>query len=107
MQSLGLDIKILSEENEEIDIKESVDAGPSSIERIIEMESIRDGIGFGEENFEDLADEDEPEDDDELELVNGEEFNDDELDEEISAEVNLDFMETTLPEDAPELEKEE
>jgi DNA-directed RNA polymerase subunit beta len=94
MQSLGLDIKILSEENEEIDLKESVETGALSIERIIETESLRDDVPLGKEDLEALAD-DEPEEDEEDEaLAEDGAFNDDELDEEITAEAELKFMES-------------
>jgi DNA-directed RNA polymerase subunit beta len=99
MQSLGLDIKILGEENEEIDLKESVDTGALSIERIIEIESLRDDSDLGPENLDELGDE---EIEDELEEDGDpavdEDFNDDELDEEISAEETLKFMEADLSE---------
>jgi DNA-directed RNA polymerase subunit beta len=108
MQSLGLDIKILSEENEEIDLKESVDTGALSIDRIIEIASLREGAEAKPEKFDDLADDD-PED--ELgegdELAGEDDFNDDELDEEISAEEELRFMESELSKGLSEHEKED
>ena len=69
MQSLGLDIKVLSEENEEIEIKESTELeGVSGLESLIDMETVTDeeeifepNSGFGEESLEDddFADPDE------------------------------------------------
>ncbi|MDR1572096.1 MAG: hypothetical protein LBS32_06180, partial [Clostridiales Family XIII bacterium] len=83
MQSLGLDVKVLSEENEEIELRESVDiAGASGIERIIETESFADDSAFDESESFDAADDEE---------FDGEspdfgEFDDESFDEEISAE---------------------
>ncbi|MDR1135997.1 MAG: DNA-directed RNA polymerase subunit beta [Clostridiales Family XIII bacterium] len=80
MQSLGLDVKVLSEEYEEIELKESVEiTNVSSIERIIEDES------FGDE--EDLLDGDDLNDDDfegDETDIDDEAFNDEALDDEIS-----------------------
>ncbi|MBE6032118.1 MAG: DNA-directed RNA polymerase subunit beta [Clostridiales bacterium] len=65
MQSLGLDVKVLSEENEEIEIRESSDIdGFSSIESIIDSETVTDegalleeGSGYNlDADFEDDAD---------------------------------------------------
>ncbi|MDR2356151.1 MAG: DNA-directed RNA polymerase subunit beta [Clostridiales Family XIII bacterium] len=106
MQSLGLDIKILSEENEEIDLKESVDTGALSIERIIEIESLRDDADFKAEKFDDLADDDPEEDiEEDNEITGDENFDDDELDEEISAEEELKFMELELSKGSTEREE--
>jgi DNA-directed RNA polymerase subunit beta len=103
MQSLGLDVKVLSEENEEIDLKESVDTGASSIERIIEIESMRDDVGFEDEDFEALEDDaEDSEDADAIDGVDADDFNDDELDEEISAEAELDALDLTFSKDALE-----
>ncbi len=57
MQSLGLDVKVLSEENEEIELKEYVDLGSSSgIERIISSDSFtEDDEGYEVLSSEDLA----------------------------------------------------
>ncbi|MDR1246940.1 MAG: DNA-directed RNA polymerase subunit beta [Clostridiales Family XIII bacterium] len=96
MQSLGLDVKVLSEENEEIDLKESVDAGASSIERIIEIESMRSEIDFNNDDPDGAADEDSEYEGD----IADEGFNDDELDDEISAEENLDAIDLKLSEAA-------
>ena len=69
MQSLGLDVKVLSEENEEIELKEYVDLGSSSgLERIIAS----DKLTFDDEDFytlDDTEEEEEPEEEisDELE----------------------------------------
>ncbi|MDR2088593.1 MAG: DNA-directed RNA polymerase subunit beta [Clostridiales Family XIII bacterium] len=101
MQSLGLDIKVLSEENEEIDLKESVDTGASSIERIIEIESMRDDAAFSAD-FDDLVEEeDASEEDDDDELAGIEDFDDDELDKEISVEAESKLAETDIL-DSPE-----
>ena len=61
MQSLGLDVKVLTEENEEIEIKESSELeGVSGLESLIDIEPIADegeifdeGAGFSEEKAED------------------------------------------------------
>ena len=57
MQSLGLDVKVLSEENEEIELKEYVDLGSSSgIERIISSDSFNtEEESYDVLNSEDLA----------------------------------------------------
>ena len=58
MQSLGLDVKVLSEENEEIELKEYVDLGSSSgIERIISSDSFSEDedAGYDVLSSEDLA----------------------------------------------------
>jgi DNA-directed RNA polymerase subunit beta len=86
MQSLGLDVKVLSDEIEEIDLKESIDMGASSIERIIEAESVREDIVYGEEDFNAFEDDEEEEEDI---AVEDDEFNDDEMDNEISAEETI------------------
>jgi DNA-directed RNA polymerase subunit beta len=68
MQSLGLDVKVLTEENQEIEIKESTDLeGISGLESLIDIETIaiedeffEEDAGFSEEKPEDdfLDDED-------------------------------------------------
>ena len=68
MQSLGLDVKVLSEDNREIEIKESIELeGLSNIESIIDIEpeyadeeELFDELGMAEGDFEadDEADED-------------------------------------------------
>jgi DNA-directed RNA polymerase subunit beta len=102
MQSLGLDVKVLSEENEEIDLKESIDMGASSIERIIEIESMRSEIDFSNDDADNTADEDSEYEGD----VADEEFNDDEMDNEISAEEAFDVTDIKLSDDKPD-EKDE
>ncbi|MDR1496693.1 MAG: DNA-directed RNA polymerase subunit beta [Clostridiales Family XIII bacterium] len=97
MQSLGLDVKVLSEENEEIDLKESVDTGASSIERIIEIESLRADGDLSGGVFNDIGDAGAEGDD---ALDDEDDFNDDELDDEISAEAEFDIMELEFSEDA-------
>jgi DNA-directed RNA polymerase subunit beta len=90
MQSLGLDVKVLSEENEEIELKESVDiAGASGIERIIEIESLGEEAVLGAAESLDKLEDDEFEDTDaDLEL-DGDDFDDKVLDEEILAEERI------------------
>jgi DNA-directed RNA polymerase subunit beta len=96
MQSLGLDIKILSEENEEIDLKESVDMGASSIERIIELESMRDDVSFGDnDDFDNLEEADDSEGADDA-LAEDDEFGDNEPDGEIPVEKELKFVEIEI-----------
>jgi DNA-directed RNA polymerase subunit beta len=77
MQSLGLDVKVLTQENEEIEIKESTELeGISSLENIIEIESVTDeeeildeDAGYSEEKIEeDLLDDDEEIDLEEIDL---------------------------------------
>ncbi|HHX14500.1 MAG TPA: DNA-directed RNA polymerase subunit beta [Clostridiales bacterium] len=72
MQSLGLDVRVLSEENEEIEIKESTELeGVSGLENLIDL----DVLTAEKENFEpeaefsesDQDDEQDEEDDDDLE----------------------------------------
>ena len=64
MQSLGLDVKVLSEENEEIELKEYVDLGTSSgLERIISS----DKLTFDDDDFYTLGNDDEEEEEDEEE----------------------------------------
>ncbi|NLY70912.1 MAG: DNA-directed RNA polymerase subunit beta [Clostridiales bacterium] len=77
MQSLGLDVKVLTQENEEIEIKESTELeGISSLENIIEIESVADEeevlneeSGYSEEKTDDdLLDDDEEIDFEEIDL---------------------------------------
>jgi DNA-directed RNA polymerase subunit beta len=93
MQSLGLDVKVLGEENEEIDLKESIDMGASSIERIIETESMNGEGDFGADEEPGFGDD-----------IGDDDFGDDELDDEISAEPDLDAIDlekSEFPEDKP------
>ena len=59
MQSLGLDVKVLSEDNKEIEIKEANEMdGVSSLESIIDMEAVTseeelEASGYSEENSDD------------------------------------------------------
>ncbi len=79
MQSLGLDVKVLTDENEEIEIKESADLdGISGLESIIDIESIADEGEFFEEEggfTEELVDEDVDDEDMDMDLID-EDFND-------------------------------
>ncbi|HWQ79490.1 MAG TPA: DNA-directed RNA polymerase subunit beta [Anaerovoracaceae bacterium] len=79
MQSLGLDVKVLTDENEEIEIKESNDLdGISGLESIIDIESIADEGEFFEEEggfTEELVDEELDDEDMEMDLID-EDFND-------------------------------
>ena len=68
MQSLGLDVKVLSGDNEEIELREALDVdGISSIENMIDMEAasnraqdefFAEDSGFSEEKTDDEAEED-------------------------------------------------
>ena len=79
MQSLGLDVKVLTDENEEIEIKESAELdGISGLESIIDIETIADEGEFFEEEggfTEELVDEDIEDEDMEMDLID-EDFND-------------------------------
>jgi DNA-directed RNA polymerase subunit beta len=79
MQSLGLDVKVLTDENEEIEIKESADLdGISGLESIIDIETIADEGEFFEEEggfTEELVDEEVEDEDMEMDLID-EDFND-------------------------------
>ena len=79
MQSLGLDVKVLTDENEEIEIKESADLdGISGLESIIDIEAIADEGEFFEEEggfTEELVDEDVDDEDMDMDLID-EDFND-------------------------------
>lgn len=84
MQSLALDVKVLTDDDQEIEIKESTEfEGIASLENIIdldaELEEAEDVFGeeeFIEEEIEESLDEDE---DLEIDLDKIEDFNDDEL----------------------------
>ena len=81
MQSLALDVRVLSEENEEIEIKESTELeGISGLESLIDIEPIadeeeffKDGAGFSE----DIAEDELVEDDEELVLKDDFDMGDD------------------------------
>ncbi|HYE68857.1 MAG TPA: DNA-directed RNA polymerase subunit beta, partial [Anaerovoracaceae bacterium] len=79
MQSLGLDVKVLTDENEEIEIKESAELdGISGLESIIDIESIADEGEFFEEEggfTEEIVDEDLDDEDMDMDLID-EDFND-------------------------------
>ena len=79
MQSLGLDVKVLTDENEEIEIKESSDLdGISGLESIIDIEAIADEGEFFEEEAgftEEIVDEDVEDEDMDMDLID-EDFND-------------------------------
>ena len=78
MQSLGLDVKVLTDENEEIEIRESTELdGISGLESIIDIESITDEGEFFEEGgfTEELVDEDVEDEDVEMDLIE-EDFSD-------------------------------
>ena len=79
MQSLGLDVKVLTDENEEIEIKESADLdGISGLESIIDIEAIADEGEFFEEEggfTEEIVDEDIDDEDMDMDLID-EDFND-------------------------------
>ena len=64
MQSLGLDVKVLTENDEEIEIKESVE-----FEEVSNLESIVDVESEGELEEGDCEEDDEFEDDDDLDIV--------------------------------------
>lgn len=73
MQSLGLDVKVLTDDHEEIEIKESSELdGVSGLESIIDIESVADE----EELFDDQAG-----------------FSEDIMEEDLDEEVDLDLME--------------
>lgn len=77
MQSLGLDVKVLTDENQEIEIRESVDLeGILELESIIEGETLTDqteffkeGAGFTEEKDEEEDDFVDLSEDDEIGLI--------------------------------------
>lgn len=79
MQSLGLDVKVLTDDNEEIEIKESAELdGISGLESIIDIETITDEGEFFEEEggfTEELVDEELDDEDMEMDLIE-EDFND-------------------------------
>lgn len=79
MQSLGLDVKVLTDENEEIEIKESSEVdGISGLESIIDIESITDEGEFFEEEggfSEEIVDEELDDEDMDMDLIE-EDFND-------------------------------
>jgi DNA-directed RNA polymerase subunit beta len=79
MQSLGLDVKVLTDSNEEIEIKESAELdGISGLESIIDIESIADEGEFFEEEggfTEELVDEEIDDEDMDMDLID-EDFND-------------------------------
>ena len=79
MQSLGRDVKVLTDANEEIEIKESADLdGISGLESIIDIESIADEGEFFEEEggfTEEIVDEDIDDEDMDMDLID-EDFND-------------------------------
>ena len=79
MQSLGLDVKVLTDDNEEIEIKESTEVdGISGLESIIDIESIADEGEFFEEEggfSEEVVDEDIEDEDMDMDLID-EDFND-------------------------------
>ncbi len=78
MQSLGLDVKVLTDSNEEIEIKESAELdGISGLESIIDIEAIADEGEFFEEGgfTEEIVDEEIEDEDLEMDLID-EDFND-------------------------------
>ncbi|NMP36595.1 MAG: DNA-directed RNA polymerase subunit beta [Clostridiales bacterium] len=82
LQSLGLDVKVLDKNNEEIDLKQNFDADdvglPVSDDTLFtEINDAEDAAGFGIE---------EADDEDEGDLIGLEDFDDDELDAELDAE---------------------
>ncbi|MGI6730556.1 MAG: DNA-directed RNA polymerase subunit beta [Anaerovoracaceae bacterium] len=77
MQSLCLDVKVLTDDNEEIEIKESAELeGAAGLESIIEVESVADEneldekSGFSEDRGEDESEEDVSDEDEYLDLSN-------------------------------------
>ncbi|QAT43518.1 DNA-directed RNA polymerase subunit beta [Aminipila luticellarii] len=69
MQSLGLDVKVLTDEDEEIEIKESTDfEGISSLENIIDLEDEAEPESFEEEFLEESLEESD-EDDEDLDIT--------------------------------------
>ncbi|MDD3200171.1 MAG: DNA-directed RNA polymerase subunit beta [Eubacteriales bacterium] len=78
MQSLGLDVKVLTDENQEIEIKESNDIdGISGLESIIDVESIADEEELFEDEggfTEELVDEEIDDEDIDMDLID-EDFN--------------------------------
>ncbi|WP_312648456.1 DNA-directed RNA polymerase subunit beta [Aminipila sp.] len=69
MQSLGLDVKVLTEDNEEIEIKESTEfEGISSLENIIDLDAEGEPEVFEEEFLEEDIDESE-DDDEDLDII--------------------------------------
>ncbi|MDR0357416.1 MAG: hypothetical protein LBH63_03510, partial [Clostridiales Family XIII bacterium] len=80
MQSLGLDVKVLSEENEEIELKEYVDLGTaSSLERIISSDKLTldDEEYYRIDSDDDAKEEEAPEPENE-EISGGEDASEDE-----------------------------
>jgi len=79
MQSLALDVKVLTDDNKEIEIKESSDLdGISGLESIIDIETIADDGEFFEEEggfSEELVDEELDDEDVDIDLID-EDFND-------------------------------
>jgi len=82
MQSLGLDIKVLSENDEEIELRESIDLeGISGIENMVEYDDseLAENMGSDDNFDEDLGAEDDEDavfDEDDIEIVSDEEFDD-------------------------------
>lgn len=79
MQSLGLDVKVLTDDNQEIEIKESSEIdGISGLESIIDIESVADESEIFEQEggfSEELMDDDLDEEDVDIDLID-EDFND-------------------------------
>ncbi len=79
MQSLGLDVKVLTDDNEEIEIKESADLdGVTGLESIIDIEAIADEGEFFEEEggfTEEIVDEEVDDEEMDMDLID-EDFND-------------------------------
>ena len=87
MQSLGLDIKVLSEDNQEIEIKESSEYEDTDIEAMIDIVGEDPAGSLENDNDDDYADEDIDEFEDDFD-----EF-DDEEDIDIEHEEDKDFAE--------------
>ena len=88
LQSLGLDVRLYSEDNQELELKENIDEGieydPEKDKKLLaEEEAIDDGDldGYGEETSDDilLEDEEDSMDDDSDDLFEGLDDEDDEL----------------------------
>ena len=104
MQSLGLDVKVLSEDNTEIEIKESSEYEDSDIEAMIDIEHEGEET-LAEESFEEEDFDETDEDDEELDALDDlvedafdEELdalaeNDAEIDADLAGEDEKDFVE--------------
>ena len=94
MQSLGLDIKVLSEDNQEIEIKESSEYEDTDIEAMIDIKDIADAEPENpadDEIFADDEDIDEFEDDEDFDEFEDEDEDEEDIDDDL--EEDKDFAE--------------